>query len=92
MRLGLGSYAYRWSIGIGDRIPLRPLTPTDLARRAHRHGLSVVQIADNLPLESYITGVSDIEARTKLVFFDSFPPEVQGIMKKKAVDRAFGGN
>ena len=51
MRLGLGSYAYRWSIGIGDRIPLRPLTPADLARRAHRHGLSVVQIADNLPLD-----------------------------------------
>jgi sugar phosphate isomerase/epimerase len=51
MRLGLGSYAYRWSIGIGDRIPLRPLTPADLARRAHRYGLSVVQIADNLPLD-----------------------------------------
>jgi endonuclease G len=58
----------------------------------HAIGFYMDNCADNLPLESYITGVSDIEARTKLVFFDSFPPEVQGIMKKKAVDRAFGGN
>ena len=27
MRLGLGPHAYRWPIGIGDRTPLRPLTP-----------------------------------------------------------------
>ncbi|WJS85119.1 TIM barrel protein [Paracoccus sp. TOH] len=51
MKLGLGSYAFRWSIGIGDRQPPRPMTAMELLEIAHRHGLSVVQYADNLPLD-----------------------------------------
>ncbi|SLN62952.1 Xylose isomerase-like TIM barrel [Aquimixticola soesokkakensis] len=51
MKLGLGSYTYRWSIGLKDRIPATPLTAFDLLERAQALGLSVVQYADNMPLD-----------------------------------------
>ena len=50
MEIGIGSYAWRWAIGIGDAVPAQPLTPVDLVRRTRAHGLSLLQIADNLPL------------------------------------------
>lgn len=51
MKLGLGSYAFRWSIGIKDQQPPRPMTAMEVLEAAHAHGLSVVQYADNLPLD-----------------------------------------
>ncbi len=51
MRLGLGTYAFRWSIGIKDLQPARPMTAMEVLEIAHRHGLAVVQYADNLPLD-----------------------------------------
>lgn len=51
MKLGLGSYAFRWSIGIKDKRPATPMTAMELLEIAHRHSLSVVQYADNLPLD-----------------------------------------
>lgn len=51
MKLGLGSYAFRWNIGIKDRQPPTPMTATQLLEIAHSHGLTVVQYADNLPLD-----------------------------------------
>ena len=50
MRLAIGSYAYRWAIGIGDAIGPTRLSAANLVRYAARHGVPVVQIADNLPL------------------------------------------
>ncbi|WP_068118794.1 sugar phosphate isomerase/epimerase family protein [Tropicimonas marinistellae] len=52
MRLGLGSYAYRWSIGIKDQIPARSMTPFDVLEAAEALGLDLVQYADNMPLDS----------------------------------------
>lgn len=51
MKIGLGSYAFRWSIGIKDLQPEKPMTAMDLLEIAHRHGLALVQYADNLPLD-----------------------------------------
>ncbi|GAD57366.1 sugar phosphate isomerase/epimerase family protein [Limimaricola cinnabarinus] len=51
MKLGLGSYAYRWSIGIGDRRPADPMPPEALLDQAAALGLGLVQYADNLPLD-----------------------------------------
>ncbi len=51
MKLGLGSYAFRWAIGIGDRRPETPMQAMELIEIARRHGLAVVQYADNLPLD-----------------------------------------
>jgi sugar phosphate isomerase/epimerase len=51
MKLGLGTYAYRWSIGIKDQVPERPMTPFEVLDAAQRYGLDVVQYADNMPLD-----------------------------------------
>lgn len=55
MKLGLGSYAFRWSIGIKDKQPAAPMTAMQVLEIAHKHGLSVVQYADNLPLDRLST-------------------------------------
>jgi sugar phosphate isomerase/epimerase len=50
MRLAIGSYAYRWAIGIGDAVGPTRMTPAGLVEHAARQGVRCVQIADNLPL------------------------------------------
>lgn len=50
MRIGVGSYAFRWSIGIGDRRPAAPMTPAALINAAADLGAEIVQFADNMPL------------------------------------------
>lgn len=50
--LGLGSYVYRWSIGMHDRVPQTPMRAGELLDEARRLGLSLVQFADNLPLHT----------------------------------------
>jgi len=52
MRVGLGSYAFRWAIGTRDFTPSNPLTPFGLLEKAAALGAEVVQICDNLPLDS----------------------------------------
>lgn len=52
MKLGLGSYAFRWSIGIKDLQPETPMTAMEVLDIAHQHGLELVQYADNLPLDT----------------------------------------
>jgi sugar phosphate isomerase/epimerase len=59
-RLGLGTYAFRWSIGIRDRIPPSPMTPLQVVDEAVAAGLDLVQFADNLPLH----GLADAEIDT----------------------------
>ena len=53
MQLGLGSYACAWAIGgvPGYTAPEQPLDAVGLIERAARLGVSLVQIADNIPLE-----------------------------------------
>jgi sugar phosphate isomerase/epimerase len=48
--LGIGSYAFRWQVGIGDRIPARPITAQEILARADALGVRLVQFTDNLPL------------------------------------------
>jgi len=50
MKIGIGTYAYRWGIGRGSFVPDRPLTPWDILDKAAAHGVDLVQFADNLPL------------------------------------------
>jgi len=50
VKLGLGSYTFRWSIGHKGIVPANPMTAFDLLDIASRHGLCVMQYADNLPL------------------------------------------
>lgn len=54
MKLGIGSYAFAWSIGVpGYEAPLSPLTAFDLVRIAAKSGFSLVQFADNVPLHRW---------------------------------------
>lgn len=50
MRVGLGSYAFRWSIGHKDRVPNTPMTAMALLDIATDLDVEVLQFADNLPL------------------------------------------
>jgi 3-oxoisoapionate decarboxylase len=50
MRLGIGTWAFPWSIGIpGHPQPTNPLDAVGLLHQARTLGLSLVQICDNLP-------------------------------------------
>jgi sugar phosphate isomerase/epimerase len=60
MRLGIGSYTYVWSVGVpGFPPPPRPLTAEQLLDRAADLGVRLVQIADNLPLDTFTDAALD---------------------------------
>ena len=49
-RLGLGSHAFPWAIGLPGQPPAHPKSPFDLLADARRLGLRLVLFSDNLPL------------------------------------------
>lgn len=60
MKLGIGSYAFMWSIGFKgpnpaypekEARPTHPLTPLGLLRKAHELGVHLLQTGPNLPLD-----------------------------------------
>lgn len=59
MRLGIGSYTFPWAIGVPGQLPDRPLDVMDLLDKAQALGVSVVQVADNLPLHRLMAGELD---------------------------------
>jgi 3-oxoisoapionate decarboxylase len=64
VKLGLGSYACAWEIGVPGHLPPSPLTAIGLVARASSLGLSLVQIADNLPLERFtLTELEDLRTQ-----------------------------
>lgn len=51
MKLGISTYALAWSIGVpGYKTPQNPITCLDMINIASRFDISLVQIADNIPL------------------------------------------
>ena len=52
MKLGISSYTYPWSVGVGDEIPAVRLTPFDLLARAQALNVRVLQLADGLDLHT----------------------------------------
>ena len=52
MKLGIGTYAYMWSIGFDGAKPARPMSALALLERAHALGVAVVQYGPNLPLDA----------------------------------------
>jgi 3-oxoisoapionate decarboxylase len=51
MKLGISSYTFTWAIGVPGSLPEKRLNETDLLNIAKDLNLSLVQIADNLPLD-----------------------------------------
>jgi sugar phosphate isomerase/epimerase len=56
MELGISSYTYTWAAGVQGSMPKKPLTHTDLIDKAALQGVKLVQIADNIPLETLKPG------------------------------------
>jgi len=50
MRLGIGSYAFAWNIGVPGHPPVQAMTAFDMLEEAARLGVHLVQVCDNLPL------------------------------------------
>ncbi len=66
MKLGIGSFAYAWAIGVRGFPPPRPMSAIDLVERAAELGVDLVQIGDNLPLHCLDQeGLDELEARAK---------------------------
>ncbi len=53
MKLGLSSYTYGWAVGVRGHPPARPLDEHGLLDHAREHGVKLLQIGDNLPVESF---------------------------------------
>ena len=53
MKIGIGSYAYRWAIGYGDFNPHNPMTPFELLEKATELDVKVVQLCENISLQRY---------------------------------------
>jgi 3-oxoisoapionate decarboxylase len=52
VRLGIGSFAYAWAIGVPGFPPERPMTALELVRRAAALDVGLIQVGDNLPLSA----------------------------------------
>jgi sugar phosphate isomerase/epimerase len=56
MMLGLGTYAYMWSIGFPGAHPENPMGALDILSKAREFGVRVVQIGPNLPIDGFPSG------------------------------------
>lgn len=52
MKLGIGTYAFMWSIGFDKARPAKPMTAMGLLEKARELGVSLVQVGPNLPLDA----------------------------------------
>ena len=50
MLLGISTYSFPWSIGIGNFVPATPFNAADLLHYAAKQKIGVVQFGDNYPL------------------------------------------
>ena len=52
LKFGISSWCYPWSIGVtGGSQPAQKMTASNLLKKASIHGVDILQIADNMPLE-----------------------------------------
>lgn len=73
MKLGLGSYALAWSIGVPGHPPEKPLDAFGFVELAAQHGFKLIQMADNLPL----INMSSAELERLAAYVQSFGLEVE---------------
>jgi 3-oxoisoapionate decarboxylase len=53
MQPGISSYTYTWAIGVLGKEPKKPMTIFQLIEKADELGVTVLQVADNLPLDRF---------------------------------------
>lgn len=59
MRLGISSFTYGWAIGVPGHLPRHPLGVIGLLNKALELDVSLIQVADNLPLDRVSPGDLD---------------------------------
>ncbi|HWR50738.1 MAG TPA: sugar phosphate isomerase/epimerase family protein [Bryobacteraceae bacterium] len=57
MKLGIGTYAYTWSMGLPGAMPERPMTGLDLLAKARELGVRVVQFGPNYNYEPELDAI-----------------------------------
>ena len=62
MHLGLSSYTYGWAVGARLSDPALALDEMGLLDRCGEHGMSLLQIGDNLPLHTFTEDRLDLLA------------------------------
>lgn len=68
MKLGIGTYAYAWALGVPQYMPVHPMTATAFLDRVASLGVHVAQIADNLPLHALTPAELDaLEAQARML-------------------------
>jgi len=55
MKLGLSTYTYTWAMGVPGSPPEEPLTLQGLIDKTQEAGVSILQIADNFPVEEKLS-------------------------------------
>jgi 3-oxoisoapionate decarboxylase len=61
MEIGISTYTYTWSIGVpGYEKPKEPMNAVDLLKQAHKMGINLVQLCDNLPLHDLSDAELDV--------------------------------
>jgi sugar phosphate isomerase/epimerase len=53
MKLGISSYTFGWAVGVRGHEPATPLDEIGLLQKAREFDVSLLQIGDNLPLETF---------------------------------------
>lgn len=53
LEIGIGSYTYTWAIGVSGYEAEAPMTAFELIAKASELDVTVVQFADNIPLDSF---------------------------------------
>jgi 3-oxoisoapionate decarboxylase len=76
MKPGISSYTYTWAVGVPGHEPSEPMDAFGLLQKAADYGLSLVQIADNLPL--HLLGKGGLEKLRDMAFSKGVDIEVGG--------------
>jgi sugar phosphate isomerase/epimerase len=53
VKLGISSYTFGWAVGVRGREPAHPLDEHGLLAKCREHGVSLLQIGDNLALHTF---------------------------------------
>src|SRR5690242_10061219 len=56
MKLGISSFTFGWAVGVKGHPPVSPMDHLGLLEKARALGVNLLQIGDNLPLETLDRG------------------------------------
>ena len=59
MKLGISSYTFTWAVGVKGHMPEKPLDWRGLLELSQELGVSLIQIADNMPLHKMTEAVME---------------------------------